>query len=91
MSEPQTIEQQVTVRKGELCIGAGTYIEGEWVDAADYRRLQRKLARPVLMEDEMHVLRILGNGQISAARAAEFIRDIRTGGKPSLPPFEVQP
>lgn len=41
-----------------------------------------------LTEDEMHVLRILGNGQISAARGAELIREIRRGGKPELMPFE---
>jgi len=39
--------------------------------------------------DDFHVLRILGNGQISAGKAAELLREIQAGGKPQLPPFEA--
>jgi hypothetical protein len=41
--------------------------------------------------DEFHVLRILGNGQISAERARELLKSIRAGEEPELPPFTVAP
>jgi hypothetical protein len=39
--------------------------------------------------DDFHVLRILGNGQISAGKAAELLRAIQNGEKPDLPNFEA--
>lgn len=41
--------------------------------------------------DEFHVLRILGNGQISAERARHLIAQIRGGATVDLPPFDASP
>lgn len=51
----------------------------------DHARLPVETSR--VTADEFHVLRILGNDQISAARARELIDVIRKGEKPELPPF----
>jgi hypothetical protein len=42
-------------------------------------------------QDEFHVLKILGNGQISAEKARELIEQIRAGYEPELMPFTVKP
>ena len=42
-----------------------------------------------LAQDEFHVLRILGNGQISAEKARELIAQIRDGRRVKLMPLEA--
>lgn len=59
---------------------------GEWIRYEDYVRLRIGFERGT---DAFHVLRILGNGQISAGKAAELLRYIQLGEKPELMPFEA--
>ena len=62
------------------------------LDLFDYYDAARDRAnREDVSEDEWHVLRLLGNNQISASKARELILDIRRGGRPELLPFEPQP
>ena len=39
--------------------------------------------------DRFHVLRLLGNGQISAGKAAELLSALQRGERPEIPPFEA--
>lgn len=63
-----------------------------------WRKESRRYGRPMyfvpprdpkVSEDEFHVLRLLGNGQITASKARELIAAVRDGLEPELMPYEV--